>query len=89
MTTSAERRYLWRVKNLNCVCCGANAPSDAHHIRDGQGMGQKASDYLAVALCKECHQGQNGLHGDRTLMRIYKLSELDLLARTIEQLNKN
>jgi len=29
----------------------------------------------------------NGLHGDRTLMRIAKLEELDLLARTIEALN--
>ena len=85
---SAERRYLWRVKNLACVCCGAHGPCDAHHLREGQGLSQKASHYLTIAVCKECHQGANGIHGDRSLMRLYKLSELELLAKTIEQLNE-
>lgn len=57
-----------------------------HHIREGQGMAQRASDFLAIPLCPECHQGQMGVHGDRTMLRIHKLTELDLLARTIELL---
>ena len=57
-----------------------------HHIREGQGMSQRASDFLAIPLCPDCHQGGMGIHGDRTLLRIHKLTELDLLARTIELL---
>lgn len=49
-------------------------------------MGQKASDYLAVPLCYECHQGKRGLHGDRTLWRVYRKDELDVLAETIARL---
>ena len=49
-------------------------------------MGQRASDYLAIPLCPSCHQGDQGVHGDRTMLRVYKVTELDLLARTIQLL---
>jgi hypothetical protein len=55
-----------------------------HHIREGQGAGQRASHWLVIPVCPECHQGPNGIHGDRSLLRIAKVSEVDLLARTIE-----
>ena len=63
-------------------------PSDAHHIREGQGMSQRASDVLLIPLCKSCHQGKNGIHGDRSILRIFKVEELDLLAITLEKLLK-
>ena len=81
-------KHLERIKMMNCVLCGEHCPSDAHHIRTGQGMAQKASDYLAIPLCKPCHQGDLGIHGDRTLLRIHKKTELDLLATTIETIMK-
>jgi hypothetical protein len=49
-------------------------------------MGQRASDWLAIPLCKACHQGDSGIHGDRALWRVYRLEEPDALARTIERL---
>lgn len=49
-------------------------------------MAQRAHDWLTVPLCWECHQGKNGIHGDRSLWRIYKLDELDVLAATIAAL---
>jgi hypothetical protein len=64
-----------------------NIPATVHHLRTGQGKGQRASDYLTVALCPDCHQGPHGIHGDRSLLRIAKVEELDLLALTIEALN--
>ena len=79
------RKYLDWVASQNCVLCGA-VGVHCHHIREGQGMAQRASDYLAIPLCPECHQGPNGLHGDRSLFRVYKVNELDLLARTIKLL---
>lgn len=83
-----DRNHIARIKAMDCALCGASGPSDAHHIREGQGMGQRASDYLAVPLCKDCHQGPNGLHGDRALWRVYKRDELDVLADTIRRLTK-
>lgn len=77
--TKAEREHLWRVKSLPCSCCDAPGPSAAHHIKQGQ-------HFTCVALCTECHQGPNGIHGNKSLMRIKKLDELDLLAMTIERL---
>lgn len=51
-------------------------------------MAQRADDFLVIPLCKACHQGKNGIHGDRALWKIYKTNELDALARTIEVLTK-
>lgn len=81
-----SRAHLQRIKSLPCGLCGAPGPSDAHHIREGQGMGQRASDYLAIPLCKDCHQGDKGLHGDRTMWRVYRKNELDVLAETVRLL---
>ena len=86
---AADRGYMGLVKCLPCACCGASPPSSAHHIRKGQGIAQKADNFLVVAICYECHQGVSGLHGDKTLMRIQKIEELDLLSRTIEMMYNN
>ena len=51
-------------------------------------MSQRASNFLTIPLCPGCHRGPSGIHGDRSLMRIQKLDELDLLALTIEALAK-
>jgi hypothetical protein len=87
-----RERYLARVAALECVLCARlgthHVPSTVHHIRTGQGTGERASDYLTVALCPDCHQGPHGIHGDRSLLRIAKVEELDLLALTIEALSR-
>jgi len=84
--TDKERRYLKRVKELNCGVCGASGPSDAHHPRFPVGAGQRSEDFLAIPLCKECHTGKNGIHGDRALWKVYRLDEPAVLAQTIGQL---
>lgn len=83
--TSASQ-HLARIKALPCAVCGQAGPSDAHHIRAGQGMAQRASDWLTVPCCRMCHTGPNGIHGDRALWKIYRLDELGALAATIERL---
>lgn len=80
--TKAQRAHLARVKELPCSVCGAAGPSDAHHIYQKQA-------FLVVALCKDCHQGsRNGIHGEKAMWRIHKMTELDALAVTIERLLK-
>lgn len=80
-----------RVASLGCIVCQKmgmeGIPAEVHHIREGQGMSQRASNWLVVPLCPEDHRGPKGLHGDRTMMRMLKAEELDLLAWTLEEMN--
>lgn len=61
-------------------------PTYAHHPRFSEGMGTKASDYLAVPLCYEHHQGKTGIHGDRSAWNIAKINEPQALGLTIRKL---
>lgn len=85
MSTGAEKSHMGRVAQLSCAVCGEQ-PVVVHHIRDGQGMAQRSSNWLTVPLCPSCHIGPHGVHGDRAMMKIQKLEELDLLADTIRRL---
>lgn len=49
-------------------------------------MSQRASHWLTASLCHDCHQGPNGIHGDRTRWRIHDMTELDALADTLRRL---
>lgn len=86
MATRPEIRHMGRVAELPCVLCGQQGVQ-VHHIREGQGMAQRASNWLVVPLCPSCHTGPLGVHGDKTMMRINKMTELDMLAKTIEALS--
>ncbi len=88
MTTLAKQ-YIHRLHELPCVLCvelgmQQTAPTAAHHTRHGAGMGQRAPDWLACALCYDCHQGPQGLHGDRSRFKQAKWDEMDALAATNE-----
>lgn len=82
--TAEERRHMDRVAQLGCLLC--NSPAEIHHIREGQGMGQRAAHWLTVPLCPDCHRGPRGVHGDKTVLKMRKWTELDLLAETIRRL---
>lgn len=81
-----------RVAEMGCILCylldlAQESKTDLHHIREGQGMAQRASNWLVIPLCHlGCHQGPCGIHGDRSLLRIAKVDEFDLLAATLERL---
>lgn len=78
--------WLELVHSIDCVVCGKR-PVEAHHIessRDGM------SDFLTAALCPECHRGPLGVHGSSRMgfERRTKISQLDLLKRTIKAIAK-
>ncbi len=85
--TAAGRAHMGRVAALGCVLCRLRGigtpPAEVHHVRLGQGMAQRASDFLTVPLCPSCHRGPFGIHGDRRLLRAANVSEIDLLAETL------
>ena len=86
MTTASEKRYMGRVAELPCSCCGAHGVQ-LHHVREGQGKGQRAQNWLIVPLCPDCHTSPIGIHGDKSILRLRKLDEMDLLAATIGKMN--
>lgn len=77
---AAERAYLGRVKSLACSLCDAPGPSEAHHIEQGL-------QYTCIALCPDCHRGPVlGLHGQKRMWSIKKMTELDALNITLRRL---
>ncbi len=78
--TNNEMRHMWRVKCLPCACCGAAGPSHAHHVRH---QGNRIGHYATIPLCDDCHVPPCGVHGDKTLMRAHKKTELGMLNDTI------
>ena len=79
--------HLARVASLPCCACGAS-PVEVHHIRDGVGMGQRASDHETIPLCPYHHRtGPTAFHaGPRYFEALYG-TERELLAETLERLN--
>jgi hypothetical protein len=73
-----ESAHLEAVKSVGCVVCDAPPPSAAHHVVQGD-------HYTTVALCWECHQGKQGIHGDKTLWRIRKMDEWGALNETLRR----
>lgn len=78
----SEARHMGRVAELPCACCGEPGVH-VHHIREGQGMAQRASNWLTIPLCPPCHTGPRGIHGDRSRMKNRKTDELQMLAQTL------
>lgn len=79
--------HLQKVRELGCIIC--KSPASAHHIRNGQGMGQKASDYETIPLCHYHHQGKEGIHVCGT--KVWQMrfgTELELLEKTRDLLQK-
>ena len=78
--TKAERAHVERVARLPCVVCGQAGPSEVHEIEQGKWM-------LSCALCPDCHRGAfNGLHGQRRIWSVKKMTEMDALAKTLAEI---
>jgi hypothetical protein len=75
-----ESAHLAAVKSLPCGCCGRPAPSDAHHIVQGQ-------HFSTIPLChSDCHQGPHGVHGDGASLKVRKLTEHKILNATVRKI---
>ena len=85
----AEKEHLSKVASVGCIVCRMQgkeeSPAEIHHIRHGQGMSQRASNYDAIPLCHAHHRtGGYGvaIHaGRKEFERLYG-TELKLLELT-------
>ena len=82
-----KSEWLEKVSECSCVVCGAR-PVEIHHI---ESVRDNLSDYAVAALCVECHLGANGVHGSSRMgfERRTKISQIDLVKRTIKQVVQN
>jgi Recombination enhancement, RecA-dependent nuclease len=76
------------VHGLPCVVCFLQTGKrvygvEAHHLESDR---DDLSDWLEVPLCRDHHQGPNGVHGlhRRAFYTRYKLDDLALIAGTIK-----
>jgi hypothetical protein len=89
MTKRAEQTHMGRVAALGCIVCqniyGLQSMPEIHHIRAGQGAGQRASNYDTIPLCPQHHRlGGYGvaIHaGQKEFEKRYG-TETELLAQT-------
>ena len=82
------QRHMGRIKAMPCICCRLlempqTKPTDVHHLREDR---EPRNDWLTIPLCWYHHQGRFGIHGDKSVLRMLKTSELGLLAKVIEEL---
>lgn len=60
MANKSEKAHLSAVANLGCIVCRnerlGQSPAEIHHIRSGQGMSQRASNYDVIPLCHSHHR---------------------------------
>ncbi len=76
--TKAERAHVERVKESGCAVCGTVGVVHAHDIKQGRW-------FTSIGLCADCHVGQHGIHGDKTMFRIMKMDEIDALNETLRR----
>lgn len=87
----SARDHMERVSTLPCVICRFKLGQktygrEVHHVGDAE----ERDDYAVASLCWEHHQGATGVHGlhRRGFRRFWKVTDIWLLARTEELLDK-
>lgn len=89
-----EREWQAMLHGMKCVMCmhldmEQKTKTELHHVREGQGKGQRASTYMEIVLCWLHHQGPDGWHelGKMGFYQRFKLDEMDLLDMTLSALH--
>lgn len=82
----AARIRFGKLADMGCILCHhlgtPGTSAEIHHLRDGQGMSQRAPDERTIPLCYIHHRSDRGFHGmgKRAFEAEYGVTERDLLA---------
>ena len=76
--------YLDWIRGLPCSMpyCFKDSPSEPHHFKgefNVAGMGLKSADYLAIPVCRQCHDKQHSKLG------FWRPNQREALIRTLIQ----
>jgi len=93
--TKAEKLHLSRVAGMGCIVCKnlklGETPAEIHHIRTGQGAGQRADNFKVIPLCLIHHrQGGHGvaIHAGRQSWENNFGTETELLVQVLYELGE-
>lgn len=91
--TKTEREYVAAVAKLGCLACrklGYFTPDvEIHHVRMGNGIGQRASHFETIGLCATHHRlGGHGvaLHAGQRTWEAKFGTEAELLEQVKQEL---
>lgn len=90
-TSKEEKAHFAAIIDLGCIACRhigfMDTPCEIHHIRDGQGMGRRASVFECLGLCPPHHRtGGHGVafHAGPEVWQQKFGTERELLAETLQ-----
>ena len=96
--TKADKAWFEAITGIGCIAClvqgTPGTTAEVHHIRDGQGRGQRADHRVSIALCPAHHRGTDhprtaSIHMDKRNFIAQFGTELELLERTRQELGIN
>lgn len=94
--TKEEKRHLAKVAALGCIVCRnegfGRTAAEIHHVRNGQGMSQRASNFEVIPLCHAHHRtGGRGIafHAGKQAFESKYGTERELLAQVNQLLNQD
>lgn len=93
--TKKDNAWLGAIVELGCIACMVQGtpgtPAEVHHIRSGQGRGQRADHQQSIGLCPAHHRGADhprtaSIHGSPRAFIAQFGTEAELLERTRQEL---
>lgn len=94
MSNRDDEAWMGDVASLGCIACRLHGygetPAEVHHIRNGQGMSQRADNKKTIPLCPPHHRGTAGLvvpsiHMQKSQFESEFGTELELLEQTVRE----
>ena len=87
--TKAIKNHMSSVSRIGCMVCRSPFVH-LHHIRPkNTGMGRRTSDLCVIPLCQEHHQGNTGIHLNKTKFEKQYGKEIDLLEIIIKHVYRS
>ena len=87
--TKDEKKHMDDVSRIGCIVCRklglGYIPAEIHHIN---GKTQPLCHFQVLPLCYEHHQGQSGIHHNKTIFESKYGKEIKLLERVIRVIYK-
>jgi len=77
--TKSDNEWMRRITEMGCIACMVQGTpgtmAEVHHIREGQGRGQRSNHQQSLALCPAHHRGTD--HPRTASIHMAKLAFID------------
>ena len=87
--TKVIKKHLDEVARIGCMVCRSPFVHLHHISPKNTGMGRRTSDWCVIPLCQEHHQGNTGIHHNKTKFENKHGKEIDLLEIIIKHVYRS